>query len=205
MRFYKFQKWQQCFYPNAIFDFHKQPVENKVIYLTFDDGPTPGVTNLILDSLDEQNAKATFFCIGEKVKKHPQLFQEIINRGHSVGNHTMTHINGFKTSTKIYVDNVLEAKTYINSNLFRPPYGKCTLKQHKKISSLGFKTVFWSHLSYDFDSSLITEERIQKLKNQSKNGSVIVFHDTEEAFKKKEFEIMLEYYEANNFKLVAIT
>jgi peptidoglycan/xylan/chitin deacetylase (PgdA/CDA1 family) len=207
MRFYKFPKWQQWFYPKAIFDFHNQTelIELKTIYLTFDDGPTLGITNEILEILDVFNAKATFFCVGKKVKSNPELFQEIIKKGHSVGNHSMTHLNGFKTPTKTYVSDVLEAKKYIDSNLFRPPYGKCTPKQHKELNKLGFKTVFWSHLTYDFDSVLTHQKRFNKLRSESKSGSIIVFHDTLNSFNEIEFKRILEYYRESNYKFQSIT
>ena len=166
MRSYKFPKWQQWFYPKAIFDYHNQSelIKHKTIYLTFDDGPTPGVTSEILEILDGFNAKSTFFCVGEKVKSHFQLFQEIIKIGHAVGNYSMRHLNGFKTPTKQYVDDVLEGQKYINSKLFRAPYCKCTPKQHKELNKFGFKTVFWSHLTYDFDSNLSLEKKLIQLK-----------------------------------------
>jgi len=205
MRFYKFRKWQQWFYPNAIFDFYgKDPTDQKIIYLTFDDGPTAGVTNVILDILDKYNAKATFFCLGENVKANPLLFKEIIKRGHSVGNHSMTHVNGFKMSFKNYVKNVLEAQVYIASNLFRPPYGKCTPKQSRELNNLGFKTVFWSHLSYDFDTSLDSKNRLKLLKTNSKNGSIIVFHDTINSFNDIEFNNVMKHYAEEHFKFIAL-
>jgi len=205
MRFYKFPKWQQWCYPNAIFDFYKHnySLQNNVIYLTFDDGPTPHTTIQILDVLDAFNAKATFFCEGEKVKNYPELYQEIIKRGHSVGNHSMTHLNGFKTSSKKYVNDILEAKKHINSNLFRPPFGKCTPKQHKKINAIGFTTVFWSHLTYDFDNVLSDNYLYEKCIKATKNGSVIVFHDSVD-FNKKWFKRILQHYTEHNFKLVSI-
>lgn len=206
MRFYKFPKWQQWFYPSAIFDFHglKKCIDDKIIYLTFDDGPTPGVTSEILDILDQYNAKATFFCVGDNVEKHPLLFQEIRDRGHSVGNHSMTHLNGFKTSTKKYTKDVLTANELINSNLFRPPYGKCTPKQHEELSKLGFKIIFWSHLSYDFDHVLSQLERFNKIKMETKPGSVIVFHDTAYSFVKAELLTILDYYKNEGYRLQVI-
>ena len=203
IRFYKFPKWQQWFYPKAIFDFYgKKKSNQKVIYLTFDDGPIPGVTEKILDILDDFNAKATFFCIGQNVKKHPKLFQTIIDRGHAVGNHSMHHINGFKTSTKKYVVDVLEAKKYINSNLFRPPFGKCTPKQHKTLTKLGFQTVFWSHLTYDFDNSLSSENRVKQTLKNLKNESVIVFHDSNYSF--NELNTLLKSITSQSFNLILI-
>jgi len=197
MRFYKFRKWQQWFYPNAIFDIYQKNKCGKNIYLTFDDGPTPDVTRKLLDLLDIYNAKATFFCIGGKVKKHPELYQDIIDRGHSVGNHSMTHLNGFKTSSKKYIADILEAEKHIKSNLFRPPYGKCTPKQHKKLTELGFQTIFWSYLTYDFDNTLTPKQRFKNIKQNSKNGSIFVFHESTIV---NELDKILNFLRKNNFK-----
>src|SRR5262245_27732083 len=101
----------------------------KNLYLTFDDGPTPGVTEFILDQLDHYNAKATFFCIGKNVVAHPELYREIIHRGHKVGNHTQNHLNGWETEDEVYYDNIVQCAEHVQSNLFRPPYGKLTLSQ----------------------------------------------------------------------------
>lgn len=205
MYFYKFPKWQQWFYPKAIFDFYgKNSGKKNTIYLTFDDGPTPGVTNTILDILEAYHVKATFFCIGKKVKAYPELFQAIIDGGHSIGNHGMNHVNGFKMSATNYVDNVVEATNYIDSKLFRPPYGKCTPKQYRLLNELGYKIIFWSHLSYDFDSSLDAVRRFEKIKSNTKNGSIIVFHDTKLAFDKTEFKDILEFYIQKKFMFSAL-
>jgi peptidoglycan/xylan/chitin deacetylase (PgdA/CDA1 family) len=206
MRFYKFPKWQQWFYPKAIFDLHndKESIQDKTIYLTFDDGPSPETTIQILDLLDEYNAKATFFCIGENVKTYPDLFLEILNRGHAVGNHSMTHLNGFKTEERNYVLNVLEAGKLIKSNLFRPPFGKCTPMQHRELNKLGFKSVFWTHLTYDFDKLLLQKERFNKIKKLSKPGSIIVFHDTFQSFNRAEFKLILDYYSGMCFNFKAL-
>lgn len=202
MKFFKFWKWQQWFYPNAIFDFYsKESTDQETIYLTFDDGPTPGITNVILDVLERYNAKATFFCVGENVKNHSLLYQEIIDRGHAIGNHSMSHLNGFKTSTKEYVRNVLEASQYIKSDLFRPPFGKCTPKQHKQLSQLGFKTIFWSHLSYDFDDKYDSDKRLENIKSNSKNGTIVVFHDSIDLI---ELEKLMEYYLEQNYKFSSV-
>ena len=205
MRFYKFPKWLKRFYPNAIWDFYFSK-SSKNIYLTFDDGPTPEITEWIIECLNSFQAKATFFCVGNNVKKYPNLYQKYIENGHSVGNHTMNHLNGAKVTSKKYLDDVKKAKAFIHSNLFRPPYGKCTPKQYKQISKLGFSTIFWSHLSYDFDKKLPSEERIKQLKTKVKPGSIIVFHDSVKAFPqlKKELPIILEYFKSKGFQFKKI-
>ena len=205
MRFYKFPKWLKRFYPNAIWDFFLNQSQ-KNIYLTFDDGPTPMVTEWVLDILKQYNAKATFFCVGNNVKKHPKLYNRYIEEGHSVGNHTMNHTKGISTNTKIYINDVMEASHYIKSNLFRPPYGKCTPKQYKQLFKMGYQTIFWSHLYYDFDANLSSGERLSQLKSNVKLGSIIVFHDSHKAFPqlKKELPQLLEFYQSKGYQFKAI-
>lgn len=208
-RFYKFPKWFKGFYPGAIWDFFLESGSNqKVVYLTFDDGPTKEVSEWILAELKKVNAKATFFCVGENVKNNPKIFKAYLNNGHSAGNHTMNHLKGSSTNNKKYLENVLKAKEYIDSSLFRPPYGKCTPKQYQLIKKEGFKTVFWSHLTYDFDATLSSEKRIEALKSNLKSGSVLVFHDSFKAFPqlKTDLPVILNYMkdEGYQFKRIEI-
>lgn len=181
MRLYKFPKWLKRFYPGAIWDFSFSSPSKK-IYLTFDDGPNPITTDWILETLTAYQAKATFFCIGKNVELHPDLYAKLLQNAHTVGNHSFSHVNGFKVKTKEYQEDVQKAQKVINSVLFRPPYGKITPKQHRLISQLGFKTVFWSHISYDFDKNLGAEIRIKKLLEAVKPGAIVVFHDSDKAF-----------------------
>jgi peptidoglycan/xylan/chitin deacetylase (PgdA/CDA1 family) len=137
--------------------------DKRAIYLTFDDGPHPVVTPYVLDVLKNNNIKATFFCVGNNVEKYPEVYRQILEEGHQVGNHTMFHENGTKTPRKAYTDSVEKAATVIESELFRPPYGKLTPFQFKYIfSSLKKKVVFWTWLAYDFDSKLTGKEIIKK-------------------------------------------
>jgi len=204
-RFYKFPKWCKGFYPEAIWDFFLNK-NDKVIYLTFDDGPNPTTTNWILEELDRVDAKATFFCVGEQVKKNPALFSDILKNKHNVGNHSMTHINGFKTKYENYVKDVESASQYIKSKMFRPPYGKITPKQYKKLVELGYRIVFWSYISYDFDASLKSATRINKILDHVKNGSIIVFHDSKKAYPqlKKELPFILEQLKQKGFRFKTI-
>jgi peptidoglycan/xylan/chitin deacetylase (PgdA/CDA1 family) len=207
IRFYKFPKWLKGFYPGAIWDFFLVPSSsNKLIYLTFDDGPTIEVTDWILSQLDKVNAKATFFCVGENVKNLPNIYKTYLKKGHAVGNHTMNHLKGFNTDNDTYIDNILKAAAHINSLLFRPPYGKCSPNQFKLIKGLGFKTVFWSHLTYDFDSSLTSNKRIKVFKKNLKSGSIIVFHDSLKAYPqlKTDLPIILNYLKQENFNFEII-
>ena len=165
------------------------PNANNTIYLTFDDGPIPEVTEWVLDILKEENIKATFFCIGDNIQKHPTLYQRILNEGHKTGNHTFNHLNGWSTKTKNYIENFKLCETEhlkLNSEhflLFRPPYGKMTLSQSKKIQKLGYKIIMWDVLSYDFKPSITAEKCKENVLKNTVSGSIIVFHDSIKAEK----------------------
>ncbi len=155
----------------------KKSPSSKVIYLTFDDGPVPEVTPMVLDILDEYGVKATFFCVGENVKKYPEIYNEILARGHRTGNHTFNHLKGFKTENDAYIENVRKAKEYIDSNLFRPPHGLIKRKQVKALSQ-DYQIVMWDVISYDYKHFLLPEEIFNIVKKKTNNGSIIVFHDS---------------------------
>lgn len=172
--------------------------KEKNIYLTFDDGPHPVITSTILKELKKYNAQATFFCIGKNVLSHPEVYIRVIEDGHAVGNHTQNHLNGWKTKDKIYLEDIALAKKYIGSNLFRPPYGRITSFQQKQLSAPKFelKTIMWSVLSGDFDPSLKPEQCLENVLLNSKEGSIVVFHDSEKAGEKVLFALpkVLEYF-----------
>lgn len=172
--------------------------KEKNIYLTFDDGPHPVITSAILKELKKYNAQATFFCIGKNVLSHPEVYIRVIEDGHTVGNHTQNHLNGWKTKDKIYLEDIALAKKHIDSNLFRPPYGRMTRFQQKQLSAPKFalKTVMWSVLSGDFDPSLKPEQCLENVLLNSKEGSIVVFHDSEKAGEKVLFALprVLEYF-----------
>jgi peptidoglycan/xylan/chitin deacetylase (PgdA/CDA1 family) len=149
----------------------------KVVYLTFDDGPVPEVTPQVLSVLDNFNIKATFFCVGDNVYRYPELYSEILLKGHSVGNHTFHHLNGYKVEQEQYLDDVEEASNLIDSQLFRPPYGKLTRKE-KKILEQKFQIVLWDVISYDYDRNLSSSQVLENVKRHSRNGSIILFHDS---------------------------
>ncbi|WP_269221708.1 polysaccharide deacetylase family protein [Flavobacterium sp. IMCC34518] len=173
------------------------PNTGNKIYLTFDDGPTPKITEWVLEELKKYNAKATFFCIGKNIVSHPDLFNNIINEGHTLGNHTFNHLNGWNTETTNYIENVAlcessllnqkskEQKT--NTKFFRPPYGKIKKSQSKKLRQLGYKIIMWDVLSADFDQTISPEKCLENVLQNTVSGSVIVFHDSVKAF------INLEY------------
>jgi peptidoglycan/xylan/chitin deacetylase (PgdA/CDA1 family) len=186
----------------------------KELYLTFDDGPTPEITHWVLDCLKIYQAKATFFCIGENVKKHPELFQALLEHGHSIGNHTNNHIKGWKTKTKEYLENVQVAQETINNhllqssnnNLFRPPYGQISPKQGKKLIGNGYKVVMWDVLSFDWDKSVSNRECFNYVTSKSKNGSIVVFHDSAKASNNMKYTLpkVLEYYTEKGFAFKGI-
>lgn len=149
----------------------------KNLYLSFDDGPIPEVTPKVLALLKEYNAGATFFMVGENIDKYPEVFQQVKNAGHAVGNHTYNHIKSWKSTDNEYFDNIKKASKLVDGKLFRPPHGQIKLKQLKKLS-LEFNIVFWSVLSGDFDNNISKEQCKDNVINNAKNGSIIVFHDS---------------------------
>lgn len=152
------------------------PTKDKRLFLTFDDGPTPELTPLILQTLEKYKAKASFFCVGENAMRQTDLMKEIKAAGHSIGQHTHQHLNGWQTPTKNYLADVDIANAYITSNLFRPPYGRIKRTQAKQLIAQGYTIVMWSVLSGDFDLKLSPEHCLQNL-NHSRPGDIIVMHD----------------------------
>ena len=167
--------------------------ENK-IYLTFDDGPTPEITEWTLNQLNNYNAKATFFCIGDNIRKYPEIFKKVVSEGHSIGNHTFNHLNGWKTNTNDYIENVKncfihQQLTTNNQQLFRPPYGKIKPSQSKKLRKQGYKIIMWDVLSEDFDATISKEKCLENVLNNMQSGSIIVFHDSIKAFANLEYTL----------------
>ena len=160
--------------------------KEKNVYLTFDDGPHAVATPFVLDQLKHYNAKATFFCIGKNVLAEPQIYRRILDEGHAVGNHTHHHLNGWKTENELYLADVNEAGKYIDSILFRPPYGRITSFQAKNINVAlkknNVKIIMWDVISGDFDESLTGEQCLQNVILNATNGSIIVMHDSQKAF-----------------------
>lgn len=219
------------------------PVTEKILYLTFDDGPVPEITPWVLSLLKDYNAKATFFCIGENVKKHPNIFHQVLAEGHSIGNHTHNHLNGWKTSTEVYLQNTLLAEEAIqehlpanfshlysvnlqhspidtksrtgnrqlttdtpqlttdNRKLFRPPFGKITPNQIKKVKELNYEIVMWEVISGDYNDKTRAEVCYKEVTSQSKPGSIIVFHDSIKASGnlKRILPQILEYYKNKGY------
>jgi len=176
-----------------------------VLYITIDDGPIPEMTPGTLDLLKRYNAKATFFCVGENVKKYPDLFDRIVFEGHSIGNHTYNHLNGLKTRTEEYVENVIKADSLINSNLFRPPHGRMKPSQ-TKILSKNRKIILWDILSKDYDKRVSKERCFMNVSDYVSDGSVVVFHDNVKAQENQRYalEKTLEKYSLGGFEFKGI-
>ncbi len=198
-------------YPGCAWD---MPAKEKVIYLTFDDGPHPTATPYVLDVLQQYQAKATFFCIGKNVVEHPAIYRRILDEGHRTGNHTHNHLNGWKVKNDQYINNIVEASLHIDSNLFRPPYGRITRFQVKiladiaayKGSDRNFRIIMWDVLSGDFDRDLTPENCTLNVINKSKQGSIVVFHDSEKAFPrmKETLPAILKYFSTKGNRFEAI-
>ncbi len=152
-------------------------VNTKKVFLTFDDGPVPEATPWVLDLLREADVKATFFCVGENVSRYPDIYQRIIDEGHSIGNHTYNHLNAWKTDKKTYLSNVNKAKSVIDSRLFRPPYGKLSPSLSKELEE-DYDIIMWDVLSGDFDLNISAKKCLDNVKRNVKEGSIIVFHDS---------------------------
>lgn len=156
------------------------PSSGKTLYLTFDDGPIPEVTPWVLDLLKQYNAKATFFCVGNNVQKHPDIYMRILAEGHTTGNHTYTHVNGWRTSTPDYIKNIDRCAQLVESKLFRPPYGRLTRQQYEQLAS-EFEIIMWDVLAGDYDAKTSSEKCLRNVTRYTRNGSIIVFHDSMKA------------------------
>ncbi|MCA1761387.1 MAG: polysaccharide deacetylase family protein [Cryomorphaceae bacterium] len=181
------------------------PRDAKDIYLTFDDGPTPQITGEILNTLDKFHAKATFFCIGGNAAANPEAFEEIQRRGHSVGNHTWNHMNGWEYSDFSYLRNVLECSSVVASNLFRPPYGRIKRSQARSLKKR-FTLVMWDVLSGDWDRTISREKCLKNVTSNAREGSIIVLHDSEKAYKNMSYTLprILEYLIEKGYQFKSI-
>jgi peptidoglycan-N-acetylglucosamine deacetylase len=181
----------QKIYPQAIW--RKSSIEKK-IYLTFDDGPIPVITPWVLDLLKQEKSVATFFCVGENITKHPELYQRIIAEGHAVGNHTYNHVNGWNAHGNTYLRNVLKCaevmkkETEKGVKLFRPPYGRAKKSQMAQIAKQ-YSIIMWDVLSGDYDKNTSPEQCLKNVTDHVRNGSIIVFHDSYKAQKNMEYAL----------------
>lgn len=201
MRLVKPSKIFRMFYPSLLWEMPK--TGEKTIYLTFDDGPHPTITPLVLEILKRYDAKATFFCIGNNVRQFPATFELIKKEGHSVGCHTFNHENGWKTKTQDYVDSVSAANELIQSNLFRPPHGKIKRSELKKLqtSNSELQTVAWTVIAYDWDHALSPEDVYQNVIRNAGDGAIVALHDSLKAYSNMISVLprVLEYYSQKGF------
>jgi len=177
----------------------------KQIFLTFDDGPTPEITTQVLLLLKEFQVKATFFCVGKNVETHPEIFREIIEQGHVAGNHTYSHPNGWKTSDKIYLDDIDKASQFIKSKLFRPPYGKISPLQWLYLRKK-YRIALWTCLSKDYSEKLSNNKIFSRIVKATHPGAIIVFHDSKKAWQKLKNVLpeYLEYLKSENYKCLPL-
>ena len=200
--FVKTPGWLKRIYDSYIWS---MPVNDKILYLTFDDGPHPEATPFVLKELKKHNALATFFCIGKNVAAYPGIYKQIINEGHSVGNHTYNHLNGWKTSNDDYLKDIALASHEIDSDLFRPPYGRITSFQAKNLKPAMKgkepKVIMWDVLSGDFDIACTPQQCLSNVLLASVSGSIVVFHDSEKAFSKLEYTLprMLSHFSEKGY------
>ncbi len=207
MYFVKTPWWIKKIYPFYTWSI---PTKEKILYLTFDDGPHPEATPFVLSELKKFDALATFFCVGKNVLAYPDIYKRILDEGHTVGNHTQNHLNGWKTPNDIYMKDIAEAANYIDSNLFRPPYGRITLFQAKNLPAAmkgkKSKIIMWDVLSADFDESITNEQSLQIVVFRSSPGSIIVFHDSEKAFQRLSYALpkLLHHFSEQGFKFLSL-
>jgi len=167
-------KLYRSFYRGSHWRFN---TDKKVVYLTFDDGPIPEITPWVLDLLDKYNIKATFFCVGDNVRKHPDIYRMVQERGHKTGNHTYHHVQGLKTGTRSYMEDVQDAGYFIESKLFRPPHGHMRLPQFWALRKR-YKIIMWDVVTRDYSCLMTADEVFEVVKKYTRNGSIIVFHDS---------------------------
>lgn len=186
MYLFKTPRLLKLLYPKLIWDIK---TSSRSIFLTFDDGPIPIVTPCVLKILKEYGAKATFFCIGDNVRKHPEIFEQVKREGHAIGNHTFNHLKGWKTDDDTYLDNFKQADELLHTNLFRPPYGRIKRSQADQLKALNpeLDIIMWDVLSGDFDMTLKPERCLKKTLKYTRPGSIVVFHDSLKAFNRLEY------------------
>lgn len=190
-------KIAELVFPNLIW---RMPTKNNSVYLTFDDGPIPEITEWVLKTLDNYNIKATFFCVGDNVRKHPSIFQMVKDQDHVIGQHTHNHLSGWSNMSDSYLSNIKIAEQYIDTNLFRPPYGKMRFSLARAICER-YKIIMWDVLSRDFDQEITPDDCFQNVKQHTSNGSIIVFHDSIKAFKNMQYALpkSIEYLGEKGF------
>ncbi len=209
MKFYwvKTRWFIRRLFPGFVWNISNTP---KTVYLTFDDGPTPGVTEWVLEILKEHSIKATFFCIGNNIEKHPDIFRKVVESGHAIGNHTFNHLNGWHTENAKYFENIEACEKVMEgtntAGLFRPPYGKIKRSQKTKVLEMGYRIIMWDVLSADFDQSITPEQCLQNVIKHTTDGSIIIFHDSIKAQENLRYALpkAIEYLKEKGFRFAAI-
>jgi len=193
----KTPKWMKRLFPHFTWSI---PTHERVLYLTFGDGPSPEATPFVLDRLDQYNAKATFFCVGENAERNPQILQRVVDQGHAIGNHTYSHPNAWQSEIKSYVRDVKKCAEKVRSKLFRPPYGRLR-PRHRLVLERHYKIVMWDVLSGDFDPNISKEKCLSNVIDTAQPGSIIVFHDSIKAFDKMSYVLprVLEYFSKKGY------
>lgn len=193
----------RALFPNTVW---RLPKKEKTVFLTFDDGPIPEVTPFVLDLLRERGIKATFFCVGENVMKHPDVFQQVLDEGHQVGNHTFNHLQGFKCSSSFYLQNVEKANSYIKSKFFRPPHGQFRFPQSYFLKQK-YKIILWDVITRDYNQKLSGEFVLNVVRKYVRNGSIIVFHDSLKAEKNMKYALprALDFLQAEGYHFEVLT
>jgi peptidoglycan/xylan/chitin deacetylase (PgdA/CDA1 family) len=198
---YVFPKLGRWFYPKAIY----QGPDAKSLYLTFDDGPTPEITQWVMKELDKYQGKGTFFLIGDKAERYPEAFRQALNSGHQIGHHTQHHVNGFKTPDSEYFKEVEAVPSEMKTTLFRPPYGRIRRSQYRKLAQK-YHVVLWDVLSGDFDLNATGEECARAVIQNAKGGSVVVFHDSEKAWDRLKIALpmVLKHFSEKGYSFKAL-
>lgn len=192
----------KALYPKAVWNLSGS---EKTIYLTFDDGPIPELTEWVLDELNKYQAKATFFCVGANILKNKTVFNKILENGHVAANHTMHHIKGFKTEFNTYLQEVDECETLTQTKLFRPPYGQIKRVQYKALIEKGYQVIFWDVISYDYEK-IKPEQVLKTVLKFTKPGSIVLFHDNIKAEQNLKFALplFLEHFSKHGYQFKSI-
>ncbi len=203
----KTPQWLKKLFPKEII--WDMPVGNEpAVYLTFDDGPHPTATAFVLDELAKYNAKATFFCVGNNVVLHNEMYNRILSEGHVTGNHTYDHISGWKNENFTYLKNITRAAQVISNKIFRPPYGRIKLTQARKLINAhpAWKIYMWDIITGDFDKNITPQQCAAHALNHIQPGSIIVFHDSEKAWDRMHFALpkVLEHCKVMGWQLKAL-
>jgi peptidoglycan/xylan/chitin deacetylase (PgdA/CDA1 family) len=202
MYFIKTPEILKRIYPNQTWSY---PTSEKKIYLTFDDGPTPNITGWVLEQLKTYRAKATFFLVGQNAERYPQIVSAIRREGHSIGNHTYRHLNGWMIATKPYMKDILKCNELLQSKLFRPPYGRIKRTQTRMMMNR-YRVIMWDVLSGDFDPAITGKKCLQNVIENTKPGSIVVFHDSMKAADRLQYALprMLEHFSSRNYSFEKI-